>query len=79
MSEKRTDYALSEKEKLVQYVKEAGQELINKADDIVGNPTLMSDLDISINIPCHDDRAPEITVTKITSPETTYERWMKEM
>ena len=77
MSEERSEYIIEKQEELVKQVKDIGQELINKAEAIVGDVTLMRD--ININIKLERDAAPNITVTKNTMPETTYERWMKEI
>lgn len=50
---------------LIELVKASGQELIDRADEIVGDTTLISDFDISIDFGLNEgrlDACPRITV-----------------
>ena len=55
------------REELVELVKASGQELIDRAEEIVGNTTLISDFGISIDFGLNEgrlDTCPRITVNK---------------
>lgn len=53
------------REKLVKMVQEAGQDLIDRAEDLVGNGGLISDFDIWIRFPINEQIGfPEIEVTR---------------
>lgn len=54
--------AMYDKEVLVELVKACGQELIDRADDIVGSTEMLTDFDIWITIP--KDEIPKIRVDK---------------
>ena len=51
-----------DKKVLVELVKACGQELIDRADDIVGSTEMLTDFDIWITIP--KDKIPKIRVDK---------------
>ena len=49
---------------LAELVKAAGQELIDRADDLVGQGNMLSDFEIHIRFPQPIDRPPTITITR---------------
>ena len=61
------------KEILVSMVKGAGQELIDRAEDFVGDTLWMTDMDIFINIPVNLDEVPSISVDKKYTPKIMIE------
>ena len=61
------------KEILVNMVKGAGQELIDRAEDFVGDTLWMTDMDIFINIPVNLDEAPSISVDRKYTPKLMIE------
>lgn len=61
------------KEILVNMVKGAGQELIDRAEDFVGDTLWMTDLDIFISIPVYLDEVPSISVDKKYTPKSMFE------
>lgn len=61
------------KEILVNMVKGAGQELIDRAEDFVGDTLWMTDMDIFINIPVNLDEVPSISVYKKYTPKSMFE------
>lgn len=61
------------KEILVNMVKGAGQELIDRAEDFVGDTLWMTDMDIFINIPVNLDEVPSISVDKKYTPKLMFE------
>lgn len=69
------------REELIQSIKDAGQELIDRAEDMV--PRDMEgvfDFDISISFPSGDQiPLPEITWTNARYCTHTVERWRKEI
>lgn len=76
MDAKETNY----RKELVKQIKDVGEELIVRADDLVPeNLDLLSDLHIDISFP-HGDCVPlpEITVHTTISAKRTVERWRKE-
>lgn len=53
------------REKLVKMVQEAGQDLIDRAEDLVGNGDLISDFGIWVRFPINEQiGCPEIEVTR---------------
>lgn len=53
------------REKLVKMVQKAGQDLIDRAEDLVGNGDLISNFDIWIRFPINEQIGfPEIEVTR---------------
>lgn len=65
------------KEILINMVKGAGQELIDRAEDFVGDTLWMTDLDIFINIPVDLGDIPSITVDKKYAPKSMFEALTK--
>lgn len=61
------------KEILINMVKGAGQELIDRAEDFVGDTLWMTDMDIFINIPVNLDEVPSISVDKKYTPKSMIE------
>lgn len=61
------------KEILINMVKGAGQELIDRAEDFVGDTLWMTDMDIFINIPVNLDEVPSISVDKKYTPKLMIE------
>lgn len=61
------------KEILINMVKGAGQELIDRAEDFVGDTLWMTDMDIFINIPVNLDEVPSISVGKKYTPKSMFE------
>lgn len=61
------------KEILINMVKGAGQELIDRAEDFVGDTLWMTDMDIFINIPVNLDEVPSISVDKKYTPKVMIE------
>ena len=61
------------KEILVNMVKGAGQELIDRAEDFVGDTLWMTDMDIFISIPVDLDGVPSISVDKKYTPKSMIE------
>lgn len=57
------------KEILMNMVKGAGQELIDRAEDFVGDTLWMTDMDIFINIPVNLNEIPSISVDKKYTPK----------
>lgn len=49
--------------KLIEMVKASGQEIIDRAEDLVGSGDLITDFDICIHLPC-DGYIPTIEVTR---------------
>ena len=59
---------------LIDMVKGAGQELIDRAEDYVGGDSLwMTDMDIFVNIPVNLDEVPSISVDKKYTPKVMIE------
>lgn len=58
---------------LVNMVKGAGQELIDRAEDFVGDTLWMTDLDIFISIPVNLGDIPSISVDKKYTPKVMIE------
>lgn len=58
---------------LVNMVKGAGQELIDRAEDFVGDTLWMADLDIFISIPVNLGDIPSISVDKKYTPKVMIE------
>ncbi len=58
---------------LVNMVKGAGQELIDRAEDFVGDTLWMADLDIFISIPVNLGDIPSISVNKKYTPKVMIE------
>ena len=65
------------KEILINMVKGAGQELIDRAEDFVGDTLWMTDMDIFINIPVNLDEVPSISVDKKYTPKSMFEALTK--
>lgn len=65
------------KEILINMVKSAGQELIDRAEDFVGDTLWMTDVDIFINIPVNLDEVPYISVDKKYTPKLMIEALIK--
>lgn len=61
------------KEILINMVKGAGQELIDRAEDFVGDTLWMTDMDIYINISVTLDEVPSISVDKKYTPKSMIE------
>lgn len=61
------------KEIFINMVKGAGQELIDRAEDFVGDTLWMTDMDIFIGIPVNLDEAPSISVDKKYTPKSMFE------
>lgn len=61
------------KEILINMVKGAGQELIDRAEDFVGDTLWMTDMDISIIIPVNLYEVPSISVDKKYTPKSMFE------
>ena len=75
---KGKDYAAE----LVNQIKDVGQELIDKAEEMVGkNLTGITGFHIDIDFPQGDDRllVPEITCTADIVCENTFRRWEMEV
>lgn len=69
------------RDELVQQIKEAGQELIDRAESLVGEElTEITDMNLTINIGKHLDvwELPEITVQTSVVTKNTINRWNKE-
>lgn len=69
------------RDELVQQIKEAGQELIDRAESFVGEElTEITDMNLTINIGKHLDvwELPEITVQTSVVTKNTINRWNKE-
>lgn len=66
------------REELVRQIKEAGRELIDRAESLVGDGLdCITDLSISIDLtPC--DRVPELSVSTRVLRMNTLKRWTKE-
>lgn len=67
------------KEILINMVKGAGQELIDRAEDFVGDTLWMTDMDIFIGIPVNLDEAPSISVDKKYTPKSMFEALTEKM
>lgn len=65
------------KEILINMVKGAGHELIDRAEDFVGDTLWMTDMDIFINIPVNLDEVPSISVDKKYTPKLMIEALIK--
>lgn len=61
------------REILINMVKGAGQELIDRAEDFVGDTLWMNDMDICINIPVNLDKEPSISVNREFTPKSMIE------
>lgn len=65
------------RDKLVQQIKDSGQELIDRADSLV-SPDLTEITDFSISINMYQGECPTISVTTEVINRTAYERLWKE-
>lgn len=61
------------KEILINMIKGAGQELIDRAEDFVGDTLWMTDMDIFISIPVALNEIPTISVDKKYTPKSMFE------
>lgn len=61
------------RDKLVQQIKDSGQELIDRADSLV-SPDLTEITDFSITINMYQEECPTISVTTEVISRTAYER-----
>jgi hypothetical protein len=69
------------RDELVQQIKEAGQELIDRAESLVGEElTEITDMRLTIKVGRHTDvlEPPEITVQTSVVTKNTVNRWRKE-
>lgn len=71
--------AADRKEILINMVKGAGQELIDRAEDFVGDTLWMTDMDIYISIPVCLDEVPSISVDKKYTPRVMFEALNKKI
>lgn len=67
------------REILINMVKSAGKEMIDRAEDFVGNTLWMTDLDIYISIPVALDDLPSISVDKKYTPKSMFEALTEKM
>ena len=68
------------RDEVVQQIKEAGQELIDRAENLVGNNlNLITKVSLEINIGGNTDKKefPEITIHTSVANKKTVERWSK--
>ena len=69
------------RDEIVQEIKEAGQELIDRAESLVGEGlTGITDISLTIKVGRHTDvlEFPEITVQTSVATKNTIDRWDKE-
>ena len=66
-----------DQERLIQEVKDCGQDLINRAEEFVGSIDMMTDFDIVLNFSVTGESVPFITINKGYYPKTTLERYWK--
>lgn len=52
------------KEQLVEIVKSLGQEVIDRAEDLVGEGDMLTDIDIWLRVPIPMDEIPTVEVTR---------------
>ena len=71
------DKIKKDRERLIQEVKDCGQDLIDRAEEFVGSTEVMTDFDIILNFSVTGESAPFITLNKGYYPKPTLERWMK--
>ena len=67
---------MTQKEKLVEMVKAAGQEVIDRAEDLVGECDLLNNIDIWLRF--SNTAAPEIEVTRNYMSRKGYDLLMKD-
>lgn len=59
------------KERLIELVKAAGQEVIDRAEDLVGDGDLITDFDIWLRFP--SDECPTVEVTRSHASKRAYD------
>lgn len=67
------------REILINMVKSAGKEMIDRAEDFVGDTLWMTDFDIYISIPVALDDLPSISVDKKYTPKSMIEALTEKM
>ena len=62
------------RKRLIQEVKDCGQDLINRPEDFIGSTDTMTDFNINIHFSISRDTLPGITVTREYYPKTIIDR-----
>ena len=63
-------------ERLIQEVKDCGQDLISRAEEFVGTGDVPTDFSISLDFSVSGEEVPIITVTHRYYPKTTIDRYL---
>lgn len=64
------------KEQLVEIVKSLGQEVIDRAEDLVGEGDMLTDIDIWLRVPIPMDEIPTVEVTRSHSSKNSIKALM---
>lgn len=72
-----SDNVKKTRNRLIQEVKDCGQDLIDRAEEFVGAVDVMTDFDIILHFSVNEESIPVIVVSKEYYPKTTLDRFVK--
>lgn len=64
------------RKRLIQDLKDCGQDLVNRAEDFIGDADCMTDLSIDIRFNVAGEEAPTITVSREYYPKPMVKRYL---